>query len=41
MDRDALKALVERTPDGAVADAVSDAIRQWEDEMLAEGFGDM
>ena len=35
---------IERTPDGAVADAVSDAVRRWEDEMVAEAaaeFGDV
>lgn len=35
---------IERTPDGAVADAVSDAVRAWEDEMVAEAateFGDV
>ena len=34
----------ERTPDAAVADAVSDAVRRWEDEMVAEAaaeFGDV
>ena len=33
-----------RTPDGAVADAVSDAVRAWEDERAAEAameFGDV
>lgn len=35
---------IERTPDGAVADAVSDAVRAWEDERAAEAameFGDV
>lgn len=35
---------IERTPDGAVADAVAAAVRAWEDERMAEAameFGDV
>lgn len=42
--RESVRGPIERTPDGAVADAVSDAVRAWEDERAAEAameFGDV